>query len=81
MTLCAYELDCDDVLDFTDPATLQAHNIASSDLACPWMDLETRGIRPPSWLLAERLTQTGVAGIVVPSFASGASAADINVVL
>ena len=80
LTLCAYEVECDDVLDLTDQEILTAHGIAPSDLGCAWKDLETRGIRPPSWILAERLMRDGIAGVVVPSYASGATAADINVV-
>jgi RES domain-containing protein len=80
MTLCAYDVDCDDVLDLTDAATLTAYGVAAADLSCPWKDLETRRIRPPSWLLADRLIRGGIAGIVVPSYATGATPADINVV-
>ena len=80
LTLCAYEVDCDDVLDLTDPAILAAHGIGPADLACAWKDLATRAIRPPSWILAERLIRDGIAGVVVSSYASGATAADINVV-
>jgi RES domain-containing protein len=80
MTLCGYEVDCDDVLDLTDPTTRAGHGIAASDLANPWKDLSTRGIKPPSWLIAERLAAAGVSGIIVPSFAAGASAADVNAV-
>ena len=80
MTLCAYEVDCEDVLDLTDPAMRAAHGIAPADLASPWKDLATRGIRPPSWSLTERLVAAGTAGAVVPGFAKGAVSADINVV-
>jgi RES domain-containing protein len=80
MTLCAYEVDCEDVLDLTDPATLAAHEIAPAELACPWKDLSTRGIKPPSWAITERLAAAGTAGVVVASFAKGAVEADINVV-
>jgi RES domain-containing protein len=80
MTLCAYEVDCDDVLDLTDTAVLTAHGITAAELACPWKDRSTRGIKPPSWAIAERLVATGTACVVVPSFAKGAVAADINVV-
>ena len=80
MTLCAYEVDCEDVVDLTDPATRAAHGIEAADLACPWKDLSTRGIRPPSWFLTGRLVAAGAAGIIVPSFAKGAVSADINVV-
>ncbi len=80
LTLCAYDVDCDDVLDLTDPVALTTHGIAPSDLACAWKDSETRGIRPPSWVIADRLIRKGIAGIVVPSYAHSATAADINVV-
>lgn len=80
MTLCAYEVDCEDVLDLTDAATRLAYGIARADLGCPWKDLATRGIRPPSWSLTERLAEAGIAGIMVPSFARGAVVEDVNVV-
>lgn len=80
MTLCAYDVDCDDVLDLTDVATRSTHSISSDDLACPWKDLSTRGKLPPTWALADRLITEGCAGIIVPSFAAGATMADVNVV-
>ena len=80
MTLCAYEVDCEDVLDLTDPVILAAHGIAAADLACPWKDLSTRGIRPPSWDITARLVAAKTAGVIVPSFAKGATAADLNAV-
>ena len=80
MTLCAYEVDCDEVLDLTDPVTRATHGIGSVDLACPWKDLSTQGEIPPSWALAGRLIAGGCAGVIVPSFASSATTADVNVV-
>lgn len=80
MTLCAYDVDCEDVLDLTDVTTLAANGINPADLACPWKDISTRGIEPPSWEITERLVAAGTAGVVVPSYAKGASAADVNVV-
>ena len=80
MTLCAYEVDCEDVLDLTDTATLAVHGIAPADLACPWKELSTRGIKPPSWEITERLFEAKTAGVIVPSFAKGAVATDVNVV-
>lgn len=80
MTLCAYEVDCEAVLDLTDAAVLAAHGISPTDLACPWKDLSTRGIKPPSWEIMERLVAAGTVGVIVPSFAKGAVAADVNVV-
>jgi RES domain-containing protein len=80
MTLCAYEVDCEDILDLTDRRILEANEIAPTDLACAWKDLSTRGIRPPSWEMTARLFAAGTAGIIVPGFARGAVAADVNVV-
>jgi RES domain-containing protein len=80
MTLCAYEVACEDVLDLTDAAVLAAHAIAPGDLACAWKDLSTRGLHPPSWQVAARLAAGGTAAAIVPSFAAGAGAADRNVV-
>ena len=80
MTLCAYEVDCEDVLDLSDRRGRPCYNgIAPADLACPWKDLSTRGIAPPSWAITERLVASGTAGVIVPSFARGAVRADINV--
>jgi RES domain-containing protein len=80
MTLVAYEVDCEDVEDLTDAAVMAKLGVSRSDLACPWEDLASRGETPPSWNLSERLRASGTAGIVVPSFASGAGPDDINVV-
>lgn len=80
LTLCAYRAECDDVLDLTDPATREAHGIRPGELACAWEDLADRGIEPPSWRLARRLREAGIAAILVPSYAPGATPEDVNAV-
>lgn len=80
MTLVAYEVDCDTVLDLTDPASLAAHAIAQAELSCAWEDLASRRLPVPSWLLSERLQAEDVAGVIVPSFAARARADDRNAV-
>jgi RES domain-containing protein len=80
LTLCAYDVDCDDMLDLTDPATLTAHGIKAADLACAWKDHESRGLTPSSWIIARDLTQKGIAGILALSYAAGATGADRNAV-
>jgi len=80
MTLCAYEVDCADMLDLADPAIRAAHGVEHGALACAWEDLADRGVVPPSWALARRLMAAGVAGILVPSFATGATSRDVNAV-
>lgn len=80
LTLCAYDADCEDVLDLTDPAELARLGAAAADLACAWEDLAGRSLVPPSWVLARRLFADGVAAAIVPSFAAGARDDDLNVV-
>jgi RES domain-containing protein len=80
ITICAYEVDCADVLDLTDAAERARQGVTWQDLACPWESLASRGLTPPSWSLARNLRERGVAGILVPSFAPGAGVADVNAV-
>lgn len=81
MTMCAYEVDCEDVVDLTDPSELDRLGIAPSDLSAPWEDLASRGKIPPTWALTRLLVKEGAAGILVPSYAPSAVAnADINAV-
>ena len=79
-TMCAYEVDCADMLDLTDAGTLSAAGVAPSELACAWEDIADRGGTPPTWTLARRLIAAGRAGAVVPSFANKAAVADVNAV-
>jgi RES domain-containing protein len=80
VTICAFEVDCDDVGDLGDGVTRDRLGIEMAELDCPWENLASRGEEPPSWTLADRLVSLGVAGIVVPSFAPGATAGMRNVV-
>jgi RES domain-containing protein len=80
MILCGYDVDCEDILNLTSHEIRQQNKIEFEDLACPWKDLATRGVQPPSWAMAQNLRAQKIAGIAVPSFAKGAGANDINVV-
>jgi RES domain-containing protein len=80
MLLCAYDVDCKDVLDLTQPGVRKRHKISEAELACPWKDLQTRKQPVPSWRMMERLTAEEIAGILVPSFATGARPDDVNAV-
>jgi RES domain-containing protein len=80
LTICAYEVDCEDIVDLTEPGELARLAIAPADLSAPWEDLASKGKLPPSWAMARRLVADGAAGIVVPSLAPGAGGADVNVV-
>jgi RES domain-containing protein len=80
MTMCAYKVDCADMLDLTDPTVRRAHGVTTEELSCPWEDMARRRLTPPSWTLAARLIADGTAGILVYSFASGAAPDDVNAV-
>ncbi len=80
LTICAYDVDCQDIADLSDDDTRLELGVTAADLACAWEDLASRGQRPPSWRLAERLIASGIAGVIAPSFAPGAGVSDRNVV-
>jgi RES domain-containing protein len=77
---CAYEVDCEDIVDLTTPEGCAARGILYSDLACAWADRVDKGLLPPSWVAVDGLMAAGFAGMLVKSFAVGALAQDINAV-
>lgn len=79
--LCGYDVDCDDVADLRTAADRDAVGVALSDLACAWGDALIDGREPESWAVVRRLIAEGAAGILVPSFANGATEDDQNLVL
>jgi RES domain-containing protein len=79
--LCTYEIDCEDILDLSAETTRNLEEIPYGDLAAPWLFLISAGQEPPQWPVVRRLRGRSVAGIIVPSFAPGATAADRNLVL
>lgn len=79
--LCSYDVDCDDIADLATAPARDALNIALDDLACPWGAFLASNREPPSWPVVRRLRAAGHAGILVPSFAHGATADDRNLVL
>lgn len=81
LTLCSYELDVDDILDFRMNAERAAAGVSLPELGCRWeLDL-AEGREPASWAVAKRLVTAGAAGILVPSFAVGARPDMANLVL
>lgn len=81
LTLVAYEVDCEDVGDLRMPADRRRLSIKPREIACPWRLLADRGEPVPTWEMMRRAITIGVAGIVVPSFAPGATATNANLVL
>lgn len=81
LTMCEYEVDCDPIADLRDETIRASNGVAWSDLECAWLDFQLRGKEPPSWAVVDRLRAGGHVGILVPSFAPGATAANANLVL
>jgi len=80
LTICAYHVDSDPIYDLTDPSLLKSIGVTMAELTCPWEDLADRGAQPPTWTLALKLMAKEANGALVPSFAPGATAADVNLV-
>jgi RES domain-containing protein len=79
--LCSYDVDCEDIADLRTDAGRSSFGVRIEDLACAWADALMAGKEPESWLAARRLIAGGRAGILVPSFANGATVNDQNLVL
>lgn len=81
LTIVQYEIDCEDIADLTDPAGRKTWDAPPRLLRCGWRLLAERGEAVPTWELAERLRKAKIAGILVRSFAPGATDKDTNLVL
>ena len=82
LTLCAYEVDTEPVFDGMDDERRRALSVLDSHLHCPAWEAEMlAGGIPASQALADRLIAAGHVGMRVRSFAIGASADDLNLVM
>lgn len=79
--LCSYDVDCEDIADLTTQENRRAAGVTLDEMACAWAMALADGERPASWAIHDRLLADGIAGIVVPSFAPGATEDDRNLVL
>lgn len=79
--LCSYSVDCEDISDLATEDGRAAAGVEVLALACPWFSHLAQGEEPPSWGVVRRLVAAGAAGILVPSYAPGATAEDRNLVL
>ena len=81
LTVCTYDVDVEDVVDLRDDASRRRNGIALADLGCAWLDDAKHGREPASWRVAKELIAQDTAGMLVPSFANGATSAMNNLVL
>jgi RES domain-containing protein len=79
--LCAYEIDCADVIDLHGEKERRDASVGEDELACPWFAEAAARREPASQRLARNLIAGGAAGLLAPSFVRGATAADTNLVL
>lgn len=81
LTVCLYEVDCEDIVDLTTDEGRSAAEVSLDDMACAWAFDAAEKRKPASWELAQALIARGAAGIVAPSFARGARPGMRNLVL
>jgi RES domain-containing protein len=81
LTMCEYDVDCEPVADLRDAAGRASFGVDLADLSCPWLDHQLAGREAASWRVADRLRGDGYCGMLVPSFAVGATDANRNLVL
>lgn len=81
MTICEYDVECDDIVDLSDPDICKSEGIDPADLNCGWLSYQLRGEVAPSQKVALDCIGKGYAGIIVPSFAPGAASDAKNLVL
>ena len=79
--LCSYDVDCEDIADLCTEAGRAAFSVSPEEMGCAWAMALAEGKRPASWAIHDRLVASGIAGIIVPSFAPGAGEEDRNLVL
>ena len=81
-TLVAYQADIGPLLDGRDEAALAPFGMTPARLAAPdWRDRMLSGTSAPTQDMAEAAIAQGFAGIVVQSYARGAPADALNLVL
>lgn len=81
-TLISYDADIERVFDCRDEVSLEAEGMSASSLANPtWRDqMKVKGVAD-SQVFAGKLATAGYHGLLVRSFAPGASDDDLNLVL
>jgi RES domain-containing protein len=79
--LCSYDVDCDDIVDLRTEDARGASGVSTEDISAGWFSFLAKGGEPPSWRVVRRLLAEKAAGILVPSYAPGATPQGFNLVL
>lgn len=81
-TLVSYTAEIDHVFDTRDDSALAAHEMDAAALADPtWRDQMKTAGQAKTQIFARRLIEAGFDALLVRSFAPGAAADDLNLVL
>jgi RES domain-containing protein len=80
LTICSYEVDCEDIADLTDEAERRQLGLGLDVLGAAWATALSENTRPASWSIYDKLSGR-FAGVVVPSFANRAGPSVINLVV
>ena len=81
-TICAYRVDTEPLFDATDESVLDSKGVSIQELSCPnWRNEMLSGQIPFTQRFADLLIEDGYVGMLVRSFARGASSRDVNLVL
>ena len=81
-TIVSYDADIENIFDGRDPAALKKFNMTLASLSDPgWRDQMKADGKAHTQIFAEALISDGFNGLLVRSFARGATDDDINLVL
>jgi len=81
-TLVSYDADIERVFDSRDDAALRAEGMDAAALAdATWRDQMNASGEATTQAFARRLAAAGYSGLLIPSFAQGATRDDLNLVL
>lgn len=80
-TLCAYNVDCEDIIDISDPKQQALFAVKASDISSDWEYQLHNAITPTTWILVTKMIQNNIAGIIAPSFAVNAPENAHNLIL
>jgi RES domain-containing protein len=80
LTICAYEVDCEDIADLTDENECRQLGIGLDIMGAAWATALSENRRPASWAIYDKLSSS-FAGILVPSFANRVGPSVTNLVL
>lgn len=67
LTLLAFDVHAEDIVDLRVPAALTAARVAIEDAVAPWQDVVAAGGVPRSWGVRQRLEDLGAQGLIDPS--------------